>query len=338
MLELFLYSFLLCTVNGVEIEARYWRKLQQMLIYVRSYLRPDGFAPLIGDTDSGRILPIRERRADDHAYLLAIGAVVFVDPRLKLEGMEAPEELHVLLGEAGVRAFGEMSSWSDYAVSTAFPDAGTYLMRDGDLYLCFNASGAGLNGRGSHGHNDALSIEVSAGGRAVIVDPGTYVYSADLRKRHEFRSTAYHSTVKIDDKEQNTTDPSTPFVIGDEAKPRVLTWVTSADSDKVVAEHYGYSPLTHRRTVVFDKRERCWLIDDEFFGEGEHVYEARFHFAPGLDVSVRGTSVEAGGLVIEALSSDVEPVLESQPVSRDYGEVSDAVSACWRISGPTGQA
>ena len=86
----------------------------------------------------------------------------------------------------------------EHVTSQAFPQAGTYIMRDGDLYLCFNASGAGINGRGSHGHNDALSIEVSAGGRAFIVDPGTYVYSADLQKRHEFRSTAYHSTVQID--------------------------------------------------------------------------------------------------------------------------------------------
>jgi hypothetical protein len=49
-----------------------------------------------------------------------------------------------------------------------------YVMRHDDLYLCFNASDAGINGRGSHGHNDALSVEVSAGGRAFIVDPGTY--------------------------------------------------------------------------------------------------------------------------------------------------------------------
>ncbi len=251
--ELLLYSFLLCRANNVEIENRYWTKLHQMLSYIRAYLRPDGFAPLIGDTDSGRVLPIGHRSARDHAYLLAIG----------------PETQH--------------------AGSQAFPDAGIYIMRDGDLYLCFNASDAGLNGRGSHGHNDALSIEVSAGGRAFIVDPGTYVYSADLQKRHEFRSTAYHSTVKIDGKEQNTTDPSTPFVIGNEARPRVLEWKTSEDLDKIVAEHYGYAPVTHRRSVTFNKRERSWLIEDEFFGDGEHVYEIRFHFDSDLDVNVRAT-------------------------------------------------
>lgn len=295
--ELLLYSFMLCRANNVEIEKRYWSRLHQMLVYIRAYLRPDGFAPLIGDTDSGQVLPVVHRRADDHAYVLDIGASVFNDPTLKPE----------------------------HAVSQAFPHAGIYIMRDRDLYLCFNASGAGINGRGSHGHNDALSIEVSAGGRPFIVDPGTYVYSADLQKRHEFRSTAYHSTVQIDGKEQNTIRVDSPFVIGNEAQPRVLEWKTSADFDKVVAEHYGY-PVTHRRTVIFDKRERAWLIDDEFFGDGEHVYEARFHFAPG-----------AAGLAVTLLNHDTEPVLESQPVSRDYGECRDAVSACWRISGRPGK-
>ena len=295
--ELFLYSFLLCRANNVQIDKRYWSRLQQMLSYIRAYVRPDGFAPLIGDTDSGQVLPLVRRRADDHAYLLDI---------LKTE--------------------------TQHAGSQAFPHAGIYIMRDGDLYLCFNASGIGVNGRGSHGHNDALSIEVSAGGRAFIVDPGTYVYSADLAKRHEFRSTAYHSTVQIDGLEQNTIRVETPFVIGNEAKPRVLEWKTSDDFDKVVAEHYGY-PVVHRRTVVFDKRERCWLIDDEFFGDGEHVYEARFHFAPLLDVRVNGATVEAGGLVVGLLDQELEAVLERKPVSRDYGEMSDAVAACWRIEG-----
>lgn len=295
--ELFLYSFMLCRANQIEIEERHWSRLQQMLSYIRAYLRPDGFAPLIGDTDSGQVLPVVRRRADDHAYLLNI-----------------------------------LKSETQHVASQAFPHAGTYIMRKDDLYLCFNASDAGINGRGSHGHNDVLSIEVSAGGRAFIVDPGTYVYSADLAKRHEFRSTAYHSTVQIDGLEQNTIRVDTPFVIGNEAKPRVLEWQTSDDFDKVVAEHHGY-PVVHRRTVTFDKRERVWVIDDEFFGDGEHVYEARFHFAPGLDVSVKGAAVEASGLVVRLLNADIKPILEKRSASIDYGQISDSVSACWKISG-----
>jgi uncharacterized heparinase superfamily protein len=315
--ELFLHSFFLCVVNKIKIDDKYWDKLHAMLLYIRGYLRPDGFAPLIGDTDGGQFLPLQRKRADDHRYVLEFGAKLFDEPALRKP-------------EPG---------------SKAFPHAGTYVMRDGDLYLCFNASGAGIDGRGSHGHNDALSIEVSAGGRAFIVDPGTYVYTGDLERRHDFRSTAYHSTVKIDGVEQNTIERDVPFVIGNEARPRVLLWKTEPQIDQVVGEHYGYqrlkNPVIHRRTVTFNKPERTWLIEDEFFADAvDHEFEVRFHFAPGLAVNSHGSVVEVQDRDMDlrfrvlSLSLDESAVLESQPVSRDYGEMSDAISACWRFSGP----
>ncbi len=345
VVELFLYSFLLCKANDVQIDLKYWGKLHFMLIYVCRYLRPDGFAPLIGDTDSGQVLPIRRRRADDHGYVLPLGAVIFNNGALKLEGMEPSEELLWFLGEKGVKTFQEMDFIAAYGCSATLPHAGTSLLRAGDLYLCLNVSGTGINGRGSHSHNDVLSIEVSAYGRAFIVDPGTYVYSADLDARHKFRSTAYHSTVQIDHEEQNTIDRNMPFVISNDATPQFVELTIDTDFDKAVAEHYGYmrlaSPVTHRRGITFNLREPSWLIEDEFFSEGEHVYEVRFHFAPEVEVKVRGTAVEARSgevsLVVSSLSSEVEPTLESQPVSRDYGQMSDAVSACWRISGRPGK-
>ena len=311
--ELFLYSFMLCRAHGIEIDQKYWTKLHQMLDFIRGYLRPDGLAPLIGDTDGGQVLPLEPRRANDHAYVLKIGSEVFNDPDLNRPA----------------------------TLSRAFPDAGLYIMRKDDCYLCFNATGAGINGRGSHGHNDALSIEVCARGRAFIVDPGTYIYSGDLQMRHAFRSTAYHSTVKIDGQEQNTTEVNMPFVIGNEAQPRVLEWQSTARYDKVVAEHYGYRRLpasvTHRRTVTFDKRECSWLIDDEFLGAGEHEFEIYFHFAPELDLLVKHSQVEARcgevGLTVCSLSLDQPPSLINQHVSRDYGELRDSVSACWRVAG-----
>lgn len=319
VLELFLYSFALCRENRIDIPQQYRRKLRQMLEYVKAYIRPDGLAPLIGDTDGGQVLPFHEYDADDHAYLLDIGAQELNAPDLLF-----PQEK-----------------------SKAFPDTGIYIMRSSDCYLCFNASGAGIHGRGSHGHNDALSIEVSARGRAFIVDPGTYVYTANLEMRHAFRSTAYHSTVRIDGEEQNTTEVNTPFVIGNEAQPRVLEWQSNENYDKVVAEHYGYrrlrSPVTHRRTVTFNKNECSWLIEDEFFGDGEHEFETWFHFAGGLQLEIRGAEIEArdkeqnSGLLVRSLSLGEQPSLVDQHVSRNYGELIDSVSACWRISGQPGK-
>ncbi|HWT02293.1 MAG TPA: alginate lyase family protein [Pyrinomonadaceae bacterium] len=341
VLELFLYSFVLARANRVEVAEKYWHKLRAMLEYVRAYLRPDGRAPLVGDTDSGQVLPLVPRAADDHAYLLALGAALFNESRFK-QSAAVPEELLWVLGEEGVRAFQSLPETNIGTGSQAFPDAGTYVMRDRDLYLLFNASGNGLMGRGSHGHNDALSLEVSACGTSFVVDPGTYVYSADLRERHLFRSTAYHSTVQVDDEEQNTTDPSLPFVIGDEAHPRVLKWATTPEHDLVAAEHDGYGklaqPVTHRRVVLFKKRERCWVIQDTLSGEGEHLFRFRFHLADGLDVGVRAQGIVSAcdkmtgaRLFVCALDLEREPELEPRFLSRDYGAKSESVSVCWAV-------
>jgi hypothetical protein len=306
-------------------------------------LRPDDRAPLIGDSDSGQALPIVRRAGDDHAYVLAVGAAVFQEPHFKIAGSRAPEELLWILGEQGVRDYVSLPD-AEPALSQAFPDAGTYVLRDKDLYLLFNASGAGVNGRGSHGHNDALSIEVSACGTAFIVDPGTYVYTADLKARHLFRSTAYHSTVEIDGVEQNTTGQQTPFVIGDEAHPRVISWRSDPERDIAIAEHRGYmrlpEPVMHRRTIEFHKKERCWMIQDELTGAGAHSFCFRFHFAPGLETKVRadgmievGYKMNGASLLIAASGVSAEPVLESRFSSRDYGAKEASVSACWTVRG-----
>jgi len=341
-LELFLYSFILCKQNDVQIPAKYWEKLRAMAQYVHGYLRPDGTAPLIGDTDSGQILPLLKRRADEHGYVLSIVAAFFKDERLRSANVELAPELLWILGEEGVHQFGSLQVRQDS--STAFPHAGTYVMRKDDRYLCFNASGAGINGRGSHGHNDSLSIEVFASGKPFIVDPGTYVYTADLRQRQLFRSTAYHSTVTIDRRDQNTTNEELPFVIGDEAHPRVVEWKSDERFDRIVAEHSGYarlpSPVVHRRTVLFDKVEETWLIEDDFLGHGDHEYEVRFHFAPDIALDKADTSVTAAvgnsKLMIAALDGG-ELVLEMQSSSRDYGEKRESITACWRVSGQPGK-
>ena len=372
--ELFLYSFLLCRENRIEIEERHWRRLRSMLEYIRAYLRPDGRAPLLGDADGGQALPLAPRPADDHAYLLAVGAVVFDDPDLRVE-TEAPEELFWLTGAEGVRAFDAMPRASDARPddesrgdeapgdlsrgdesrspasrapaaprSQAFPSAGAYVMREGSLYLLCAACGAGLRGRGSHAHNDSLSVELSAHGTNFLRDPGTCVYTADLDARHAFRSTAYHSTVEVDGAEQNTTRRETPFVIGNEAEPRVLRWESDDARDLVVAEHDGYRRLpagaiTHRRSVLFDKRLGFWLVEDALSGAGRHTFRFVFHLAPRLAARARADGaaevsdrITGARLLVAPLGPLGQCALEPRRSSRDYGSREPSQAACWTLA------
>lgn len=356
VIELFLCSFILCQSNSITIDDKYWQKLRSMFEYTRAYLRPDGHTPLIGDTDSSQVMPIVRRAANDHSYLLAIGAVLFNEPKLKV-GSAPPEELLWILGQDGLQAFANLDRSCQKSVG--FADAGIYMLRKDDLYLLFNASGIGLRGRGAHGHNDTLSVEVSACGTSFLSDPGTFVYTGDCAQRHLFRSTGYHSTVEVDAMEQNTIEVETPFRMADESRPRVLHWETADDRDIVVAEHYGYrklanGPITHRRTVSFDKRDRYWLIEDTLSGTETHQFKFIFHFAPDLEIKGdlnlgmadepnlertnnwnavaqahdRGTGAR---LLIVPLNVKERAELEPRWFSRDYGAKVESVAACWTL-------
>jgi uncharacterized heparinase superfamily protein len=221
-----------------------------------------------------------------------------------------------------------------------------YVLQHQDLFLLFNASTARSGRPTSHRHNDALSIEVSACDRAFIVDPGTFVYTADLNDRHLFRSTGYHSTIQIDDAEQNSIAETAPFTIGVEARARVLRWETGADADLVVVEHSGYErlsqPVTHRRSITFHKHDRWWLIEDEILGSGDHSIAIRFHFDAGLQVSsaegyVKATDEAGATLFVSSLDRKGQPRLEDQFVSRAYGAKGPAITVCWtmKITAPS---
>ncbi len=350
VLELFLYSFILCRANSIEIGNEYWQKLRSMIDYLQAYLRPDGQAPLIGDSDSGQVLPIGSHVAADHGYLLGIAAALFSEADLKTSD-QPPEEILWLLGEKALETFRGLAE-AGLAKSASFSEAGTFILRDQDSYLLLNASGIGLSGRGAHGHNDALSLEVASCGTSFISDPGTYVYTGDLALRHQFRSTGYHSTVAVDGREQNTTEAGKPFYIGDEASPRQLHWKSTDQLDLVIAEHYGYKnlpngPITHRRAVIFEKSERYWRIEDTLSGSGRHTFRFCFHVAPGLEVlanpngptELRNNEGNARLLIVPLdlkQESEAEldwngPAVEPRWFSRDYGSKLPSVALCWTV-------
>jgi len=336
--ELFLYSLILAQRTGIEIEHEYIEKLRSMLSYLQNILRPDGRIPLIGDADGSQIIPFVKRDADDAEYLPSVGAAFLNGEDLNRKTL-APETVW-LFGQD--RASEEIQTHSP--TSTRFPDAGSYILCDSDLYLHFNANDCGLNGRGSHGHNDALSIEISAFGRPFIIDPGSYVYNLDRDARHRFRTTAYHSTVMIDHVEQNTTNVEMPFVMGNEARPVVDAWETGNERDRVSGEHFGYTRLRdqvrHRRTIEFNKIERYWLIEDKLSGTGTHQFSFAFHLAPGIgvteidEVTVRLSDDKKRRLYIHSVGIKAQYAIISAFASRNYGHKEQTSILKWEFTAP----
>lgn len=151
------------------------------------------------------------------------------------------------------------------------------------ISCCPNGQG-GLGG--GHTHNDKLSFELCVDGEDIILDPGTYVYTASPEWRNRFRSTAYHNTVMVAGEEQNPFKSVELFAIHPCAVCKLHTFLCTPDRDFLEAEHTGYQRLqpsvTHRRKISYEKAERIWSITDIVMGSGYSSITAMFHLAEKL--------------------------------------------------------
>ncbi|NQE52323.1 hypothetical protein C5S29_01920 [ANME-1 cluster archaeon GoMg3.2] len=157
-------------------------------------------------------------------------------------------------------------------------------MRHNDLYMIIDCVPADPKAPSGHKHNSRLSFELFAGDKSFIIDPGAYIYTADKEMRNLFRSTKYHNTVVVDDKEQNRFEEDKLFAMNFDAAVNVNGWLVTENYDLLDAEHNGYSRLNvaHRRQIYFNKVEKYWVIKDMLTGEGgyKHKFDLYFHFAP----------------------------------------------------------
>ncbi|RJQ28492.1 MAG: hypothetical protein C4589_06220 [Peptococcaceae bacterium] len=346
--ELFLSATLLGLKNGIDFPARYMKRLEKMVEFVLHYTSPGGTAPQFGDSDDGRLHILAgygnwDRR--DHRHLLSTGAVLFKRPDFRQAAGGLHEETLWLTGEEGLQQWKSLPAAPGCPSSRAFPHGGFYILRKDDFYLILDALPADPGAPPGHRHNSRLSFELCACGEPFIIDPGTYVYTADKDMRNFFRSTACHNTVVVDGVEQSRLEPDLLFRLGGEAAARVNAW---EENERYVfwdGEHAGYirlpRPVIHRRRVWFDKKERFWLLKDELTGEGTHRYELFFHFAslavrfcpdhPGA-VAVEG---EKAGLAVvplrkEGLSAEILP----GRVSCRYGVKKEAPVLRYGKEGP----
>lgn len=288
--ELFLGSSRLADVTGRPLSEHYRSRVRDMAAYLADVTRPDGLMPQSGDADDGRLHVfggLGEATPQDARHLLGPAAVMFARPEWMSIG--------------GRHASWEAAWWGlGYALPTErayprvaklFADAGHAVVRDGANYLLVTNSIVGTRGFGNHKHNDQLSFEYHAGG-AVIVDPGSYVYTSDPDARNLFRGTGYHNTLMIDDVEQNEFNPEWLFRMFEHANAEHLSFSDDAGVARYRGRHRGYArlaePVTHERAFTFDANSGRLVIEDALLGAGEHRLCWHFHLAPGVEPQARG--------------------------------------------------
>ena len=213
--------------------------------------------------------------------------------------------------------------------SKAFSQGGFYIMRHENSYMVIDCVPADPKAPSGHKHNSRLSFELFACDKSFIIDPGTYIYTADKEMRNLFRSTKYHNTVVVDDEEQNRFDEDELFAMNLDAAVKVNRWLVTENYDLLDAEHNGYSRLNvvHRRQIYFNKEEKYWVIKDMLTGEGgyKHNFDLYFHFAPmelkrKNELSIETDNKNGANIMIVPLETEgIKMEIKKGLVSYSYG-------------------
>jgi uncharacterized heparinase superfamily protein len=367
--DIYTHLFALARADGGmihrETEAMLRRKLEAMLDHLMWITRPDGSSPLIGDDDGGRLIRLSARAANDFRDTLAIGAALLKRGDWKHVAGAAPAEMLWMIGPEVVEGYDRLKAETPHEISKGFKSGGYFVMRDGwrrdSSFVLIDCGPHGAEIGCGHAHSDALSIEFASGGVNWLVDPGTFVYAADPKTRDEFRSTAAHNTVTVDDQPQSIpsglSGPSNPFSWRTAAKCRLREFVENGGAIFFQGSHDGYErlddPVTHTRSALYLKPDPGanlpgrLIVRDQFTAKKRHRYAIRHHFAPDCEVTVvtggDGPRVEArhatgATLTIRVvceteLQSEIVASVTEGPVSTCYAQYAPAPVAVFEAEG-----
>ncbi|NKQ55755.1 heparinase [Amycolatopsis sp. K13G38] len=281
VLELGLASAVEAEAAGTPVPESTWAALLGMTDALASIVDEQLRPPRQGDADDGHGLVLDT--ADRWESLLATGELLFgrLDwwPRARVADVRTPLLTALVRGN-------EPRPAGDRPVERPhhFADAGMTILRDGPVWCRCDGGPHGFLSIAAHAHADALSVEVRHNGVDVLADPGTFCYHGEPEWRSYFRSTLGHNTLQLDDKDSSTAGG--PFLWTKHARTRIL----SHDSHSWSAEHDGYAPATHRRSV--ELTDGTLRIHDEVLSPRRHQSKLVFHLGPEVTVQLDGARAE----------------------------------------------
>jgi len=135
--------------------------------------------------------------------------VLFARADFKAKAGAFDDKSRWLLGDEAAARFAALDARSArLPVRRDFPHAGYHVLGEGfetprEVRIVADAGPLGFLSIAAHGHADALSFTLSAGGCPILIDPGTFAYHTERRWRDYFRGTAAHNTVRIDGVDQS---------------------------------------------------------------------------------------------------------------------------------------
>jgi hypothetical protein len=289
-MELFLLAFTIGQNTKHPFSAGFAERVRAMAGFVNTIATSSGDLPWYGDSDDARGFVVSEGETGLQVAMQLSG-LLFNEPEWLRFSNEPTAAAQALVPDLTAHLTQNLSLAAQSASKPKelFPDAGLASVRSDDeqVSLVMDFGPLGFTSIAAHGHADALAIWLAIGDEYFLVDAGTYAYHSHPEWRPYFRSTAAHNTARVDG--ENQSEMSGRFMWGAKANAKLIRFDNASDQVTIEAEHDGYlrlaEPVTHHRTVGFDRTTGNVSIEDSFRGTGHHEVELFFHLHEDAEVA-----------------------------------------------------
>lgn len=273
----------LARINGIALPDGMEERVHRMARADMIWRKPDGHQFTHGDSDD-----------TDLRDVLSMGAYLFQDPELKYAGFDRLDfEDAWDFGKAAWEEYDRLSAKEPDFTSAALADSGNFYLRSDwseQANLLHFACGGMSTG---HCHGDKLHVSLVLNGEDVLIDGGRGTYM-DVPLRFSLKENAGHNTTTVD-KTDFTTFESSWYT------QRLSLAVNRSFRQGRIAEYVQGGHLGYIDEGIFVNRRIIWirpdiyLINDEFYAQGGHMFQQHFHFSPKGRVEKEGNRLTFHG-------------------------------------------
>lgn len=224
-----------------------------------------------------------------------------------------------------VAGFHYSSTTTHHHAVLAYPDFGISIIKYIGWHITLRHPTYQLHQPSGHFHQDMLSCTLSIDGIPILIDPGTYVYTAQPTLRNQFRSIHSHNTLFANDHAHPT---HTDLFQLKRIPHKPQSYYTSSKNNIKLEASYDYLPnqLIAHRSIQFEMLSQTCTITDWWTASIEIPSSSswRLHFSPliTLQQNSRYTWViKHHKNSLASLTTTLDFEIIEDTISHEYGSI-----------------
>ena len=311
--EVLLWDILIANTTNAEIlkssiqTDKFKNRLQNILDYTYQMLGRKDFIPQIGDNDSGFFLGLDI----DNNSLKNIKKILKFFP---LENSWTDIQ-NIIIESDLYKSLDNYELTNKDRAAILFKESGIFIYQNKNYKIWIILGTKAQFGKGGHNHQDTASFILQVGDNPVIVDPGTYVYTALPEVRNLYRSYYSHNSYCPLNYEIKTREIDDLFWL------RTEQYKFSINSNTITLKR-KVDGLHHKRKFIFN--DNSIEITDEFNKSPNGML--LLHLYPSIKILQEKNNIILlnNNIQLLSISSNNNTIVNKYYYSNEYGNKMDS--------------